>query len=73
MIDWQKFNKTPPVLIGMKKKDAISYLNSNNFLFGIASEDGKTNILPMIVMITLNVENGVVVGTGLDSKRWGKW
>ena len=70
----EKYNAAPRKIIGKTKKDAMLYLINEGCLpFAIEREDAKVNKLENIVQITMNIQNGVVVGAALDGRKLGTW
>lgn len=72
-MDVNAFKLAPTKLIGMSKVDAFAMLSKNEFPFSVGKEDGKGFIRPMDVRIILNIESGVVIGSSLYAKSFGKW
>lgn len=72
-IPLDEYKALPPKLVGLTKTKALGLLARPGCIFGIAREDGSNNILPAVVQILLNIEKGVVIGTELDGKSYGRW
>ena len=74
MKNWKVYKEAPAKILGMHKEDAIRYLADNDCSpWNIGCEDGKHNIVPMVVQILLHIEKGIVVGTSLDGVKYGNY
>jgi hypothetical protein len=71
----ETYNSAPRKIIGKTKKDAMLFLINEGCLpFAIEREDRKVNKLEAgLVQITMNIQNGVVVGAALDGRKLGQW
>lgn len=74
MQDPATYRQAPQHILGMTQKEAVKYLINNDCLpFSVAKENGKDKVTTDQVQILMNVDQGRVVGTQLESRKFGIW